>query len=60
MEKKAPIYLTAVLGSGKDNEFILGKTKDDIIFTADFMRVEIISSLNEDYAKTLRLKQILN
>ena len=60
MEKKASAYLTAVLGSGKDNEFIMGKTRDDIIFTADFLRVEIISSLNNDYAKSLRKKQILN
>ena len=60
MEKKAPAYLTAVLGHGKDNEVIVGKTKEDIIFTADFLRVEIISSLNNDYARSLKLKQTLN
>ena len=60
MQKKTPVYLTATYGSGEDIQYVTGKTKKDIIFTADFMRVEIISSLNNDYAKTLRLKQILN
>lgn len=60
MEKKAPEYLTAIFKTSETTELILGKTREDIVFTADYLRAEIISSLKKDYAVKLREKTILN